>query len=384
MNRSSNTDVQAEQLRRHQKALADFGLEAFRSEDLDALLGQAAHRVSEALGVELVKIMELLPHRHELLIRAGVNWRPGVVHRVTLSAGADSPAGYALLHNEAVISPDVSTETRFPIPPVLAEHGVHSMVNVIIAGDEQPFGVLEVDARQARHFDEDDIAFLRNYANLLAAAVARLRTHARLSEALEHRHFLMLELQHRVKNILAVVQALAADPSVEGRTIEAFRGVFLERLRALAEAHGLLFGGENAGATLRELVEKSVRPFRTGSPEVFVIEGDETSIGPKQGLTLGLILHELCTNAARHGALSRSAGHVHITWRQQCAPTAEIRLEWEERGGPAVRSPDRQGFGTRVIERLASHDLGGKATLDYRSAGLVCEIVFPPSLEDRP
>lgn len=383
MNGSTNPDVQAEQLRRHQKALADFGLEAFRSEDLDALLGQAASRVSEALGVELVKIMELLPHRDELLIRAGVNWKPGVVHHVTLSAGADSPAGYALLHDEAVISPDVSRETRFPIPPVLVDHGVHSMVNVIIAGDEQPFGVLEVDARQARHFDEDDIAFLRNYANLLAAAVVRLKTHERLSEALEHRNFLMLELQHRVKNILAVVQALAADPSPHGRTVESFKAVFLERLRALAEAHGLLFGGDDAGAPLRELVETAVRPYRTGAPGVVVIDGETVPIGPKQGLALGLVLHELCTNAARHGALSRPGGHVHVTWRRESAPAA-IRLEWEERGGPAVRPPERQGFGTRVIDRLTSHDLDGKATFDYRPEGLVCEIVFPPSPEDRP
>ncbi len=120
-----------------------------------------------------------------------------------------------------MISRDIATETRFEIPALLVEHGVRSMANVIIAGDREPFRVLEVDAREHRDFDDDDVAFLRNYANLLAAAIDRLRSHDALAKAAAERKVLVYELQHRVKNILALVQSLAAQTTAEGRTAEA-------------------------------------------------------------------------------------------------------------------------------------------------------------------
>lgn len=378
----ANPHIQADRLRRHQRALADFGLEAFRATGLDGLLHRAACLVSEALDVELVKILEHVPERGELLIRAGVNWKPGVVGNMALGAGSGSPGGYALVHEEAVISPDVATETRFSIPPVLNEHGVRSMANVVIAGEGRAFGVLEVDAREERTFDDDDVAFLRNYANLLAAAVDRLRTHAELAEALEHRQVLMLELQHRVKNILALVQSLAGQSAAGGRTIEEFKRIFLERVRALAESHSLLFGHHGDGADLQTLVERTVLPYRTGTPQAVTIDGAPTPVTAKQGLTLGLILHELSTNAAKYGALSTANGHVGISWTREGAQEGgSILLKWEERGGPSVAPPERQGFGTRMIERSASYDLNGQAELTYGERGFSCEISFPAAPE---
>ena len=156
---SDNGEI--ERLRKQAMALSHFGGHALRTHDLDALLQEAAKLVSEATGIELVKVLELLPDRDTMLVRAGVNWNPGVVGHATFGAHRDSPAGYALQENKPVISPDTDTEDRFEIPPLLTEHGVRSMVNVVIRGERAAWGVLEIDSRQRRDFNEDDISSCR-------------------------------------------------------------------------------------------------------------------------------------------------------------------------------------------------------------------------------
>ena len=163
-------------------ALAEFGIEAFRTDDLDALLTRAAALAGQGLGVKRAKVLELLPSGDKLLIRAGVGWEPDVVGHATIDADRASPAGYALLTGEPVTSEDLENDERFRCPEVLRRHGIRSAVNVIIRGNNGPFGVLEVDSQQTRRFTEDDANFLQSYANLLAAAIDRLRTHHRLAE----------------------------------------------------------------------------------------------------------------------------------------------------------------------------------------------------------
>ena len=203
---------EVERLRKQAMALSHFGGHALRTQDLDALLQEAAKLVSEAIGIELVKVIELLPDQDTMLVRAGVNWNPGVVGHATFGAHRDSPAGYALQENKPVISPDTDREDRFEIPQLLLDHGVTSMVNVVIRGERAAWGVLEVDSRQRRDFNEDDLSFLQNYANLLAAAIERLQTEAELKDAVDRRSILLGELQHRVRNMLLNVRTLARRP----------------------------------------------------------------------------------------------------------------------------------------------------------------------------
>jgi GAF domain-containing protein len=165
-----------------QAALAQFGIEAFRTDDLDALPTKAAPLAGQGLSVERAKVLELLPPGDKLLIPAGVGWEPGVVGNATIDADRASPAGYALLTGAPVASEDLANDGRFRCHEVLRRHGIKSAVNVIIRGNDGPFGVLEVDSRLARHFTVDDTNFLQGYANLLAAAIDRLRTHRRLGE----------------------------------------------------------------------------------------------------------------------------------------------------------------------------------------------------------
>ena len=161
----------------HQTALARFGELALRSEDLDEILTESCRLVGEALGTDLAKVLELQEDRRTLLVRAGVGWKPGVVGYTQVEANEGSFEGHALHTNKPVISTDLAHETRFTMPDFLHDNGVRALINVVIIGGRgrPPYGVLEVDSRSPRHFDKNDVSFLQTYANLLAAAVDRLR-----------------------------------------------------------------------------------------------------------------------------------------------------------------------------------------------------------------
>jgi len=165
------------ELLRQQTILARFGELALRSDDLDEILTESCRLVSEALGTDLAKVVELQGDGQTLLVRAGVGWKPGVVGTATIKAADDTSEGRALKTGKPMISPDIATETRFKYPPFLIENGVRAVANVIIIGGRgrPPYGILQVDSRKPREFTETDTAFLSGYANLLAATVDRLR-----------------------------------------------------------------------------------------------------------------------------------------------------------------------------------------------------------------
>jgi signal transduction histidine kinase/CheY-like chemotaxis protein len=174
-------------LLRQQTILAKFGELALQSDDLDGILTEACRLVGEALGTDLAKIVELQADGHTLLVRAGVGWKPGVVGKVTIEAEEDTSEGMALKTGEPMISPDIGKETRFRYPQFLLENGVRAVANVVIIGgkDRPPFGILQVDSREPRQFIDEDTVFLRSYANLVAAAVDRLRVIGEVREGQE-------------------------------------------------------------------------------------------------------------------------------------------------------------------------------------------------------
>ena len=172
---------------RQQTTLARFGELALRSDDLDEILTEACRLVGHALGTDLAKVVELQEGGATLRVRAGVGWKPGVVGVVSINAAEDTSESHALKTGEPVISPDIAKETRFPYPQFLTENGVKAVANVVILGahGRPAFGILQIDSREPRAFTHEDVAFLRSYANLVAAAVNRLRVtdEARKGEA---------------------------------------------------------------------------------------------------------------------------------------------------------------------------------------------------------
>lgn len=359
-------------------ALADFSNFAFRTSDLDALLTRAAELVSEALEVELVKVLQHRPEHGDFLLRAGVNWEPGVVGHATLPDHERSPAGHALLTGEPVVSRRIDEEDRFTIPDLLVRHGVRSMVNVIISGDEQAFGVLEIDSPDQRDFDGDEIAFLSTYANLVAMAVERMGRNAELERRAREHSVLARELGHRVRNVLGLVQALVSQTEVEGRSASEFRDALKGRLQALSKAESLVFEDHVDVVDPRRIAEDVLAPHRRAGAETIVIDGPDVRLPARMGRMFGLALHELATNAAKYGALTEKGGHVRLDWTiDRTSEPQRLRICWREVGGPAVTPPDRQGFGSLLLQSVVGREMGGEAELDYRPGGLVYQLTIP-------
>jgi two-component system, chemotaxis family, CheB/CheR fusion protein len=192
------------------------------------------------------------------------------------------------------------------------------------------------------------------------------------------RELLTRELSHRVKNTLAVVQALAMQTD-HSASVEEYRDKFVGRLSALARAHSLLLDAEWRGADIGELVKQAIEAYRVDDPDKIEVEGGPVPLTATQGLGLSLILHELGTNALKYGALSNSEGRVKVSWKVEDGDGRRVRLRWQERDGPPVAPPQEKSFGTRLIERACTHELDGEVELKYAPEGLRCELLFPLS-----
>jgi two-component sensor histidine kinase len=368
---------EVERLRLQAKALASFGGHALRTHDLDALLQEAAALVSACIGVDLVKVLELLPGGDTLLVRAGVNWKAGVVGHATFGAHDKSPGGYALRKDEPIISGDTDAEDRFEIPSLLIEHRVKSMINVVIRGERAAWGVLEVDSRQHKSFNEDDVSFLQNYANLIAAAIDRLQTEADLEQAAERTSFLLGELQHRVQNMLLNVRSLARRTARGSNSVEAFSEAFDARLLALARTQDLLTTASLASVSLRDVLLQELRAHGAEPGGRVSLSGPEVYLPSKTVRALSMVFHELATNASKYGALRHEGGRLDVSWSK--TPSDEVSVVWRESGTPIQAPPTRRGFGTEAIEKTLPHMLGGEARVGFLSDGVQCTIRFPLS-----
>ena len=170
---TADPDEHAERLRQ-QAMVAEFGIFALRERAVDRVIQEACTVAASGLRCRLAKMLAYRPPSNDFLVRAGVGWQPGVVGHATLGAGLDSPAGYALHTGAPVLSHNLGAEDRFRVPKLLADHGVHSAVNVIVgAGLAEPFGVLEADSSNRHGFEEADTAFMQSLANVLAAVLER-------------------------------------------------------------------------------------------------------------------------------------------------------------------------------------------------------------------
>jgi len=194
----------------------------------------------------------------------------------------------------------------------------------------------------------------------------------------EHQQVLLAELNHRVKNTLASIQAIATQTLRSAASLEAFETAFSGRVKALALAHGVLTQTGWSEAELGKLIRQSVAPYLTSRADSVRLSGPPTYLPPRQVVVVMLMMHELAVNAAKYGALSNDDGQVGIEWTIE--PHGEqrlLRLHWAESGGPPVRPPARKGFGTTLIERSIGHELDGQATFEYHPQGMACELRFP-------
>ena len=190
----------------------------------------------------------------------------------------------------------------------------------------------------------------------------------------EHQQLLMAELDHRVKNILAVAQALARQSLTGGPGDTA---AFVERLSALSTAHHLLADGKWSGAEVGAVVAAALSAYRSTDGARCATRGPPVHLPAKAVQSLGLALHELATNAAKYGALSAPDGSVEVHWQVLAGSQPRLRLEWTERGGPPVKPPARKGFGTRFVERTLAYELDGEATMTFDEDGVRSLLALP-------
>ncbi|MFN8536507.1 MAG: PAS domain S-box protein [Thermomicrobiales bacterium] len=308
-------------------ALAALGEQALRATDLGALLDDAVAVVAGTLGVELCKVLEMLPNGAALQLRAGIGWHDGLVGSATVGAGRDSQAGYTLLSDAPVIVEDLRGEDRFTGPALLREHGVVSGISAIIRGPTRPYGVLGAHTRQSRQFTADDASFLQSVANILGAAIERARQE-------EHIRALNADLESRVA--VRTADLAAAVDNLEREVHERARAEVVQQRYAelLRTQH-----------TLLDLARDAILVRELDGTITFWSDGAERLYGWMRAEALGRVSHELLQTEvaipqeAIREALERSGeweGELVHTTRSGTRVTVLSRwaLERDERGAP--------------------------------------------------
>src|SRR5690349_13498573 len=202
-----------------------------------------------------------------------------------------------------------------------------------------------------------------------ASKIARDITDRRRAQ--DRQNLLSREIQHRTKNLFAVVQAVVARSLADKQTLEEAKTAVLSRLQSLAQTHDLLVGKEWQGADILEVVQMEMSPYA----ERTIIQGPHLFLHPKAAQNLALALHELATNAVKYGALSTPTGQVRISWGlERAAEHERFGFRWEECGGPPVEEPSQKGFGSVVLEHVMAEYLAARPELTYAAAGVVYEL----------
>jgi len=295
------------------------------------------------------------------------------------SMSADMRAG------RTVAVDDVTLDPRTNAPEALeayARIGIRAFVTVslIKAGRLAAYLFLAHDAPRA--FSNDDLAFVADIAELIWISRERARSDEALRRAAETERLLIREVDHRAKNVLAVVQSLAQLTPFHSKAqyVEALSG----RIGSLARAHSLLSNTRWSGVDLHDLLRLELDPYRVTegaeSDEPLVIDGPPALIEAQGAQSLALVLHELATNASKYGALARPEGRLSVTWRW----TADggLGLVWRETAGARIVPPQRRGFGSTLIEN-AVKQAGARVALDWRPEGLEIRLDIPTGVQAR-
>ena len=344
---------------RQQEILAELGVGALQGSGFDQLLADTARLTAEGLRTEFCKVLEYVPAENRFLVRAGVGWEPGIVGVATIGADLASPAGFALKTGRPVISNHLEIEERFRTPEILVRHGVHRAMNVILQGDGRPFGVLEVDSRSGDEFVEYDLAFLQGAANILGMAIERERHERSLKAALERHQFLIGEMNHRVKNSLALVASMLrlqaredTDPAFAEQLEDATR-----RVGAIARVHEQLYQTSDierldVGRYIEAICKDLGASF--AQCEITVEAQPGIVISADRAISSALIVTELVSNAAKHAYHGHGAGHVWVTVAANGVDSFTIAVRDEGGGLPeGLQFGKGRGLGARMVRSLA-------------------------------
>ncbi len=358
---------------RQQELLAELGVLALHRTPFIDLLNDATRLVAEGLNAEFCKVLEFIPSQNRLLLRAGIGWKPELIGTATVDAGLASPSGFALRTGKPVISNHLEKEERFRTPDLLAEHGVRRAMNVILQGDEAPYGVLEVDSREEGEFTKHDIAFLQGAANILGMAIERQRYDRRLQAALEHQQVLIQEINHRVKNSLQIVVGLLTLQSnaEADRELTQKLNAAASRIAAIARAHERLYKSANIAqielAAYLSGVCHDLNELSANCDVRFEAKA-EVLVSTDRAIRMALLVTELITNAIKYAYPRNQKGSVAVSLSLVQSGEIKITIRDEGVGVPESYEIDKsKGLGMRISVALAEQ-LGAKLSVVHQRA----------------
>ncbi len=364
-----------------QAALSNFGMEALKSSSVADLLAHAAETAALGMRATLSKILEYRKSENDLLIRAGVGWRAGVVGHVSFGTDLESPAGYAFQTGSPVISNHLEGEEQFRTPLLMIEHGVKRAINVLITYGGGRWGVLEVDSSSAGEFEAADLAFLQGLANFIGVALDRQVAEDRLSTALEYQKILVQEASHRVKNSLAILSSMLALKARSSKSADEADALVdaSGRVIAVARTHDRLWrdaGGDavDLGALFEDLCETLGQQLDHIDIRC---DAEPIEVSPDHAASFALLLTELVTNAAKH-AYKADGGVVYV---RLSSDGAQRLLEVRDDGvglAPdfSIETAGEDSLGMSLIQGLTQSVNGTIAIVRGGGGGAAFQIKF--------
>ena len=384
-----------------QASIAGFGSFALRQSDLLTVLTEAARVCAEGLDVPFCKVCRYRPEENDLLIEAGYGWQAGVVGHVVSCADESSPQGLAFTTGKPSICNDLRQDNSFKLPSFYAEHGIISTIDVVIKGDDRPYGVLEIDNNEQHDYDEHDIIFLTGFANVLAEAVATAARTAILQTTIEQmktwlsdtlveekdrlldqKNVLAEELQHRVRNNLQLVYGMLSkqlDDTTDRAGQQGLKAI-ARRVSTLAQVYDHLLGTEMSRTTdfggyveslCLNLADIQATP---GSTVTLTCNSEKVILDLDVVTAMGIVVAELVTNSYDH-AFPSGKGAITVLVRRTTAAVGMATMTIRDNGAGFETEAYSKRHGLGLVRRLVEQ-VRGTAMLDM-DHGTVWTIKFP-------
>jgi two-component sensor histidine kinase/putative methionine-R-sulfoxide reductase with GAF domain len=371
----------------YQRALATFTRIIGEAESESRVLQNAAAQVSRITHIRHVKVLRYRPDKGDLLIEAGVGWRPGVVGHVSFGADRHSSPGRSLQTGAPVMCEDIRNDPEFRYADVLREHDIISVLNVPVFVAGKHWGVLEVDTIEKTVFEEFDIHSLSAFADIIGLSLAlhlaraeTMKAETDITNSRTQTEILLRELQHRMKNNLQVVVSLLSlqlrqSSSEEAR--ERFASV-LDRVLAIGLAHDQLsFKNSASTVDMRDYLKALCANIDPRRPEITIqVDADAAGIPLDRAVPVGLIVNELVTNSIKY-AFDEDGGVIDVRFQvDETIGEATLSVCDNGRGMAQAR---KGAFGLKLVESLTSQ-LGGRRTAPEVAKGTLTILSFPYSV----
>jgi two-component sensor histidine kinase len=369
----------------YQRALATFT--RIVDEPGSVLLQNAAAQVARITHIKHVKVLRYRPGRGDLLVEAGVGWKPGVVGHVCFGADRFSAPGRSMQTGAPVAVEDIANDPEFRYADVLREHGIVSVLNVPVFVDGTHWGVLEVDTVEKTVFAEFEVHSLSIFANILGVSLAKgaaknaaIKAASLVTASKSETEIMLRELQHRMKNNLQVIVSFLALQGRQSSNEEVREriGRVMDRVMAIGLAHDQLsFKNSVSSVDMRDYLKALCANIDPRRPNLTIdTEFESASIPLDRAVPIGLILNELVTNSVKY-AFDEEGGVINVTFRiNETIGEAELSVGDNGRGMGPARSGS---LGLRLVESL-SHQLGGRLTTPEVPKGTTTVLTFPYSV----